>query len=62
MGGSADGLEAFGQFVTYLPPATGLAFVLVTRLESTHKGMLPELLGRHTKMPVVEAEDGMVMV
>ena len=36
-----------------------MAFVLVPHLEPTHKGMMPELLGRHTKMKVVEAEDGM---
>ena len=59
MGGSAGGLEAFGQFFSHLPPDTGLAFVLVPHLEPTHKGMMPELLGRHTKMQVVEAEDGM---
>jgi two-component system CheB/CheR fusion protein len=59
MGGSAGGLEAFGQFFSHLPPDTGLAFVLVPHLEPTHKGMMPELLSRHTKMKVVEAEDGM---
>ncbi len=59
MGGSAGGLEAFGQFFSHLPPDTGLAFVLVPHLEPTHKGMMPELLGRHTKMQVVEVEDGM---
>ena len=59
MGGSAGGLEAFEQFFSHLPPDTGLAFVLVPHLEPTHKGMMPELLGRHTKMPVVEVEDGM---
>jgi len=59
MGGSAGGLEAFGQFFSHLPADTGLAFVLVPHLEPTHKGMMPELLGRHTQMKVVEAEDGM---
>ncbi len=59
MGGSAGGLEAFEQFFSHLPPDTGLAFVLVPHLEPTHKGMMPELLGRHTKMPVVQVEDGM---
>jgi two-component system CheB/CheR fusion protein len=58
MGGSAGGLEAFVQFFTHLAPDTGLAFVLVPHLEPTHKGMMPELLGRHTKMTVVEVEDG----
>jgi two-component system CheB/CheR fusion protein len=58
MGGSAGGLEAFEQFFSHLPPDTGLAFVLVPHLEPTHKGMMPELLQRHTKMKVVEASDG----
>jgi two-component system CheB/CheR fusion protein len=61
MGGSAGGLEAFSQFFSHLPADTGLAFVLVPHLEPTHKGMMPELLGRHTKMKVVEVEDGMAV-
>ena len=59
MGASAGGLEALEQFFARLPPDTGLAFILVPHLEPTHKGMMPELLGRHTKMTVVEAADGM---
>jgi two-component system CheB/CheR fusion protein len=59
VGASAGGLEAFGQFFSHLPPDTGLAFVLVPHLEPTHKGMMPELLGRHSKMKVMEVEDGM---
>jgi two-component system CheB/CheR fusion protein len=59
MGGSAGGLEAFEEFFSHLPPDSGLAFVLVPHLEPTHKGMMPELLRRHTAMKVVEVEDGM---
>ena len=59
MGGSAGGLDAFEQFFSHMPSDTGLAFVLVPHLEPTHKGMMPELLQRHTKMKVVEVEDGM---
>ena len=59
IGASAGGLEAFEQFFSHLPADTGLAFILVPHLEPTHRGMMPELLGRHTKMPVVEVEDGM---
>ena len=59
MGGSAGGLEAFEQFFSHLPPDTGMAFILVPHPEPTHKGMMPELLGRHTMMKVVEVEDGM---
>ncbi|MFZ5831458.1 MAG: chemotaxis protein CheB [Planctomycetota bacterium] len=58
MGASAGGLEAFEQFFSHLPPDTGLAFVLVPHLEPTHKGMMPELLGRHTTMKVIEVVDG----
>jgi two-component system CheB/CheR fusion protein len=36
-----------------------MAFVLVQHLEPTHKGMMPELLGRHTEMQVVQVQDGM---
>ena len=59
MGGSAGGLEAFEQFFSHLPPDTGLGFILVPHLEPTHKGMMPELLARHTRMKVVEVQDGM---
>ena len=59
MGGSAGALEAFEQFFTHMPPESGLAFVLVTHMDPTHKGMMPELLGRCTTMSVVQVEDNM---
>lgn len=59
MGGSAGALEAFEQFFTHMPADSGLAFVLVPHLDPTHKGMMPELLGRCTSMNVVQVEDGM---
>jgi len=58
MGGSAGGLEAFGQFFAHVPADSGMAFVLVPHLDPTHKGMMPELLQRFTKMQVFQAEDG----
>jgi two-component system CheB/CheR fusion protein len=59
IGGSAGGLEAFGQFFAHMPVDSGMAFVLVPHLDPTHKGMMPELLQRFTKMQVFQAEDGM---
>ncbi len=59
MGGSAGALEAFEQFFTNMPADSGLAFILVPHLDPTHKGMMPELLGRCTSMKVVQVEDGM---
>ncbi|MHC1765205.1 MAG: chemotaxis protein CheB [Verrucomicrobiia bacterium] len=58
IGASAGGLEACEQFLSALPPDSGMTFVLVQHLDPTHKGMMPELLGRHTKMQVVQAQDG----
>ena len=59
MGGSAGGLEAFEQFFASLPADSGQAFVMVPHLDPAHKGMLPELLQRWTRMRVFQAEDGM---
>jgi len=59
MGGSAGALEAFEQFFTHMPTDSGLAFVLVTHMDPSHKGMMPELLGRCTTMEVVQVEESM---
>ena len=59
IGCSAGGLEACDQFLAHLPPDTGMAFVVVSHLDPDHKGILPELLQRHTAMKVCQAEDGM---
>ena len=61
MGGSAGALEAFEQFFIHMPPDSGLAFVLVTHMDPTHKGMMPELVGRCTTMTVVQVEDSMTV-
>jgi two-component system CheB/CheR fusion protein len=37
---------------------TGMAFVLVSHLDPTHKSILTELLARSTRLPVSEASDG----
>jgi two-component system, chemotaxis family, CheB/CheR fusion protein len=58
IGASAGGLEAFEQFFTYVPPDTGMAFVIVSHLDPTHKSILSELLRSYTRMPVKEVEDG----
>lgn len=61
MGGSAGALEAFEQFFAHMPADSGFGFVLVPHLDPTHKGMMPDLLGRCTTMKVVQAEDGMTV-
>lgn len=59
IGASAGGLEALEDFFSNMPSDTGLAFVVVTHQHPGHTSMLPEILGRTTTIPVVEATDGL---
>ncbi len=59
IGASAGGLEAFTQFLGHLPDQTGMAFVLVQHLDPRHESRLSDLLSRATRMPVVEATQGL---
>ena len=59
IGASAGGLEALEQFLRHVPQGTGMAFVIVQHLDPTHKGIMPELLQRTTKMEVFQVKDRM---
>src|SRR5258708_11860004 len=59
VGASAGGLEAFTEFLEALRPDTGMAFVLVQHLPPDRESLLTEILSRHTRMPVIQIEDGM---
>lgn len=61
IGASAGGLEALEELFEHMPVDTGMAFVIVTHQSPTSTSLLPELLGRKTAMPVVEAVDGTVV-
>jgi two-component system, chemotaxis family, CheB/CheR fusion protein len=58
IGASAGGVEALEQFFRSVPADNGLAFVVVTHLPRDRESMLPEILGRAARMPVLEARDG----
>ncbi|MCI0656185.1 MAG: ATPase, partial [Acidobacteria bacterium] len=58
-GASAGGLEAFASLLAALPANPGVAFVFVQHLDPTHQSLLPEILSRPTRMPVMEAREGM---
>jgi two-component system CheB/CheR fusion protein len=58
VGSSAGGLEALEELFRDMPANTGMAFVVVSHLHPGHTSMLPELLGKTTRLPVVEASDG----
>jgi len=57
IGASAGGLEALDQFLSHVPPDSGLAFVIVVHLDPLHKGTMPELLQRFTTMKVEQVRD-----
>ena len=55
IGGSAGGLAAYKAFLAALPADTGMAFVIVSHMYPASQSLLPELLARHTKMPILMA-------
>lgn len=54
VGASAGGLEVFTELLQHLPPAPGLAVVLIQHLDPTHESQLAGLLARATPLPVTE--------
>ena len=59
IGGSAGSLVALEEFFRNMPADSGMAFVLVSHLDPTHKALLAELLQRVTTMKVIQVTDGM---
>lgn len=61
LGASAGGLEAIETFFTNMPPESGLGFIVVQHLSPDYKSLMVELLSKKTVMPVLRAEDGMLV-
>ena len=59
IGASAGGLEAFIDFIKVMRADSGLAFVFVQHLPPERESLVPEILSRHTKLPVLQVSDGM---
>jgi chemotaxis methyl-accepting protein methylase len=59
IGASAGGLEALELFLSNVPENSGIGYVIVQHLDPTHKGLMAELLQRHTKMNVYQVKDRM---
>ena len=57
IGASAGGLDAFKKLLKAIPENSGMAFVLVQHLDPNHESLLPEILQRVTKIPVLEITD-----
>jgi len=60
IGASAGGVEALEHLFGHLAADTGCAFVVVTHLATDRRSMLPEIIARHTQMPVEVTADGVV--
>jgi two-component system CheB/CheR fusion protein len=58
IGVSPGALHALERFSSLVSADSGLIFVVVQQLERNHPSVLAELLGKHTQMPVQQAEDG----
>ncbi|WP_240201708.1 chemotaxis protein CheB [Pseudomonas sp. PDNC002] len=61
LGASAGGLEALEEFLRAMPQTSAFAFVIVQHLDPGHPSLLCEILGRATRMRVVEAAEGMAV-
>jgi two-component system CheB/CheR fusion protein len=59
IGASAGGLDACTKLISALPPASGMAYILVQHLDPTHESLMAGLLAAHTAMTVEEATDAM---
>jgi two-component system, chemotaxis family, CheB/CheR fusion protein len=62
LGASAGGLEPLETFFKHMPADAGIAFVIIQHLAPDHPTALPDLLGRHTGMPVEQAQDNTQVV
>jgi two-component system CheB/CheR fusion protein len=57
IGASAGGLDAFKKLLSAVPEESGMAYVLVQHLDPSHESLLPALLQKVTKIPVLEISD-----
>ena len=59
IGASAGGLEALQQFFQHMPGNSGLSFVVIQHLSPDYRSLMADILGKHTEMTVLQAENGM---
>ena len=57
IGASAGGLEAVKQFLQAVPKKSAMAYVFVQHMSPTHESLLPEILEKFSKIPVLQITD-----
>lgn len=61
IGASAGGLEALERLFARMPSDSGMAFVVIQHLSPDFRSLMDELLARHTDIPIMRVENGMVV-
>lgn len=61
IGASAGGLEALEKFFSNAQPDSGMAYVVIQHLSPDYKSLMADLLSRRTELPVLVAQDGMLV-
>lgn len=62
IGASAGGLKAITEFLENFPNDSGVALIFIQHLAETPKSLLSQILTQRTSMPVIEGEDGVVIL
>ena len=61
IGASAGGLEAINELFDNIPGDTGYSYVVIQHLSPDYKSLMGELLSKHTRMQVYEANEEMTI-
>ncbi|MDB5229885.1 MAG: chemotaxis protein CheR [Chitinophagaceae bacterium] len=59
IGASAGGIEAISLLLAHLPENLRMSYVIIQHLSNSDESILPEILQRKTKMPVLQVDPGM---
>ncbi len=55
---SAGGVTALTKVLAHLPETLGAIVVIVQHVDPRHRSLMPQVIGRQSRLPVVHAEDG----
>ncbi|MFD1615733.1 chemotaxis protein CheB [Gelatiniphilus marinus] len=61
IGASAGGLDAIQTLFDHVPNNTGMAFIIIQHLSPDFKSLMPELLSKHTSMPIYTAKEKQII-
>lgn len=61
IGASAGGLEAIESLFSNITEELGLAYVIIQHLSPDYKSLMPEILSKYTKLPIITAKSGLTI-